>query len=54
MSEEEQESAFKKVKLNEEVAVKPPIHCQFFVKRKKRFCKMTLGKNFNSSRKCFS
>lgn len=38
------ESTAKKMKLTEESSEISPKHCHHFVKRKKRFCKMIVGK----------
>lgn len=45
MSDKEGESAAKKMKLEAEpVVAAAPAHCQAWIHRKKRFCKMTVGK----------
>lgn len=45
MSEKEEETpAEKKMKLSDNVPETDPIRCQHFVQRKKRLCKMTVGK----------
>lgn len=43
MSDTEKDTGAKKVKLSDGSAVAQPTHCQYFVKRKKRHCKMTVG-----------
>lgn len=50
MSELKEESDAKKMKLSEELPAIEPKHCQHWVVRKKRFCKMTIGeKSWNFS-----